>query len=174
MKNAVTALLISSLMVFAACKNNETATDTAASDTMATTETASATHPGSPGGTALVPEVVAGTTVLVLLQEGSIAVREQTIPPGPAVLTVENRGQEVHNLFIEGQGISRAAGDPIPEGQSATVDVNLQPGTYTLYCPIADHRTKGEQVQLTINTVTGAPPADTSGTTNTATATTGT
>lgn len=172
MKNAVTALLISSLMLFGACKNNESATNTAASDTMDTTETASATHPGSPGGTALVPDVVAGTTVLVLIQDGSIAVREQAIPPGPAILTVENRGTDVHNLYVEGEGISRAAGDAIPAGQSATVDVNFKPGVYTLYCPITDHRTKGEEVKVTIATPSGAPPADATSTTATTSTTT--
>jgi uncharacterized cupredoxin-like copper-binding protein len=153
MKNAVTALLLSSFVLLGACKKGaETA---AATDTLDTTETASATHPGSPGGTALVPDVVAGTTVLVLLQEGSLAVQEQSIPPGPAILTVENRGTEVHNLYIEGEGISRAAGDTIAQGATASVDVNFKPGTYTLYCPIADHRTKGEEVTLTIGTPTG-------------------
>ncbi|HEX7829220.1 MAG TPA: hypothetical protein VF787_06165 [Thermoanaerobaculia bacterium] len=155
MKNAVTVLLLSSFVLFGACKKNaETAV---ATDTLATTETASATHPGSPGGTALVPDVVAGTTVLVLVQEGSIAVQAQSIPPGPAILTVENRGTEVHNLYIEGEGINRAAGDTIAQGATVSVDVNFKPGTYTLYCPIGDHRTKGEEVKLTIGTATGAP-----------------
>lgn len=156
----IAVLLLTSLVLTLACRE-ETAqekketwlgtpnpTDTAAGTTAG--DTASATHPGSPGGTAVVPDVAAGTTVLVLIQEGSIAVQQQSIPPGPAVLTIENRGKELHNVFIEGAGISRAAGDPIAEGGSATVDVQFKPGTYTLYCPVADHRTKGEQIQVTI------------------------
>lgn len=115
-----------------------------------TSATADATHPGSPGGTALVPEVEAGTTVLVMLNDNSIAVREQSIPPGPAVLTIENRGNEVHNLVVEGEGINSTAGDTIPQGQSRTLDLQFKPGTYTFYCPIAGHREKGEQVQVTI------------------------
>jgi len=150
-------------MVLAACRETPeekketwlgtpepTATSTAAA-IGAETDTASATHPASPGGTALVPDVAAGTTVLVMLNDNSIAVPTQSIPPGPAVLTVENRGSDVHNLFVEGPGVSRAAGDAIPEGRSSTVEVTFQPGTYTLYCPIGDHRTaQGEQVQVTI------------------------
>lgn len=124
-----------------------TTTDPAATDT---TLTAAGTHPGSPGGTALVPDTDSGTTVLVMLNDNSIAMREQSIPPGPAILTIENRGSDVHNLFIEGEGINRAAGDAIPEGRSASVDVMFKPGNYVLYCPIADHRKNGEQVQLTI------------------------
>jgi uncharacterized cupredoxin-like copper-binding protein len=126
---------------------NPTETAGTAADT---TAAATATHPASPGGTALVPEVESGTTVLVMLADNSIAVREQAIPPGPAVLTIENRGSEVHNLFVEGPGVSSAAGDTIPEGKSATLDVNFKPGTYMLYCPVANHREKGEQVTVTI------------------------
>lgn len=157
MKRSVLAGL---LLVALACRETEaekkttwlgTPEPTATAGTAAdTTAAATATHPASPGGTAVVPSVTGGTTVLVLLNDNSIAVREQAIPPGPAVLTVENRGSDVHNLFIEGEQINRAAGDAIPEGRSATVDVIFRPGTYTLYCPIGDHRQKGEQIQVTI------------------------
>ena len=144
-------LLLASLLVLAiACGNRESATDTAA--TLDTAATDSATHPASPGGEALVPDIVSGTTVLVMLSDNSIAVREQSIPPGPAVLTVENRGTGVHNLFVEGQGISRAAGDNIDAGGSASVDVNFQAGTYTMYCPVLDHREKGESVTVPVGT----------------------
>jgi hypothetical protein len=158
------------LVLFVACRKEPATADTAGT-AVDTSATASATHPASPGGEALVPDVVSGTTVLVMLSDGSIAVREQTIPPGPAILTVENRGTGVHNLFIEGEGISRAAGDNIAEGASGTVDVNFKAGTYTLYCPVLDHREKGEQVQVTIG---GNAPAGTGtdGTTTTATPTT--
>lgn len=155
------SLILSATLVLAACggdsKKEETWLGTPPPDGTTSTETAgggtttaSATHPGSPGGTAIVPDVAAGTTVLVMLETNSIAVREQAIPKGPAVLTIENRGDDVHNLFIEGPGVQRAAGDPIPEGQSSTAEVTFQPGTYTLYCPILDHRTRGEQIQITI------------------------
>lgn len=125
-------------------------TDSATATAGDTAATASATHPASPGGTALVPEVDAGTTILVMLNDNSIAVREQAIPPGPAVLTVENRGTEPHNLFVEGPGVSRAAGSPIAEKGSATVDVTFAAGTYVFYCPLSDHRQNGEEVRVTI------------------------
>jgi hypothetical protein len=111
--------------------------------------TADATHPASPGGTAVVPDVAAGTTVLVVLEDNHIGVQEQAIPPGPAVLTVRNAGTAVHNLFIEGEGINRAAGDSIAQGATATVDVIFKPGTYTLYCPVLNHRENGEQATVT-------------------------
>jgi hypothetical protein len=161
-------LLLASLLVLAiACGNRESATDTAG--TLDTAATDSATHPASPGGEALVPDVVSGTTVLVMLSDGSIAVREQSIPPGPVILTVENRGTGVHNLFVEGEGISRAAGDNIDAGGSASVDVNLKAGTYTMYCPVLDHREKGEAVTVTVGTGAQPTTTDTSGTVGTTT-----
>jgi plastocyanin len=167
MKHAVTTLLVASLVLFAACKAERAeTTDTAPALTPPqASATDSATHPASPGGAALVPDVTSGTTVLVMLTEGSIAVREQTIPPGPAILTVENRGKEVHNLFIEGEGISRAAGDTIAEGSSSTVDVQFKPGTYTLYCPVLNHREQGEQTTVTIGGTPGATSTSTAPTT---------
>src|SRR5437763_851512 len=56
-----------------------------------TSETADATNPASPGGTSLVPEAKAGTTVIVTLDDGSVTVvNPDQIPPGPAVFTVTN------------------------------------------------------------------------------------
>lgn len=156
MRNAAfAALLVHSLVLLTACTEPEAKQDppelaTANTETTVPSVTDTATSPASPGGTALVPDVEAGTTVVVLLEDGRIAVQTQSIPPGPAVLTVTNGGKTVHNLFVEGEGISRAAGDPIPEGATVTNDVIFKPGTYTFYCPIEQHRQKGEEVTVTI------------------------
>lgn len=138
-------LIAVSLVLIAACRD-----EAPEATVTGTTETASATHPASPGGTAVVPSVDAGTTLVVVLENGSIGIQEQSIPPGVAVMTVENRGTEVHNLFVEGEQISRAAGDPIPAGGSTTFEVVLRPGKYLLYCPILDHRERGEYREITV------------------------
>ncbi len=172
MRKAVSTFTFLLVVFFSlACHRETAATDTTAStDTTDTTDTATATHPASPGGTSLVPDVASGTTVLIVVTEGSVAVQGQAIPPGPAVITVENGGKERHNLFIEGEGISRAAGDILEPGTTRAVDVIFKPGTYTFYCPVLDHRQKGEQTTITIGTGTGTGTAAATGTT----ATTGT
>ena len=158
MKHAVTLLLAVALVLLGACKAENAANDTApALVPPQQSATDSATHPASPGGAAVVPDVSSGSTVIVVLTEGSIGIQGQTIPPGPAVITVENRGKEVHNLFIEGEGISRAAGDTIAEGSSSTVDVTFKQGTYTFYCPVLNHRELGEETKVEIGTPAGAP-----------------
>jgi uncharacterized cupredoxin-like copper-binding protein len=138
------------IALLAACRADE-APDQASLVTAEATDTATATLEGSPGGTAVVPDANAGATVLVILEDGSIGVPDEGIPPGTAVLTVANRGEEVHNLFIEGDQIDRAAGDAIAAGDSTDFEVIFRPGTYTFYCPVLDHRQKGEEIQVVVN-----------------------
>lgn len=111
--------------------------------------TGSAQHPGSPGGEAVVPEATAGTTVVVILGDGRIALRESAIPRGPAVLTITNGGKGIHDLHVEGPGVQKATDGPIDPGGSRSVSVELQPGTYTLYCPVPGHRDAGEETTFT-------------------------
>lgn len=172
MMKAVTTFALVTLVLLAACREeNVPDPQEPVAAPSATSATDSAAHPASPGGTAAVPDVDAGTTVVVVLTEGSIGVRGQSIPPGVAVLTVENAGKEAHNLFVEGEGISRAAGDTIAAGATSSIDVNFKPGTYTLYCPLLDHRNRGEQTQITISadaatdTAPRGNPAETTNTT---------
>lgn len=134
-------------MLLVACGNEPEADGT----WLGTTNTDNpAQHPGSVGGTAVVPNTSGGTTVLVMLEDRHIAVRESAIPPGPAVFTITNGGDQLHNLYIEGPGVKKAAGGPIEENGSRSVTVDLQPGTYTLYCPILDHRENGELATFTV------------------------
>jgi hypothetical protein len=150
--------LLGAALVMSGCpsKNNEVAKPLKD----ISSDTSGATNPGSPGGAKLVPETQAGTTVLVALNDGSIAVtNSDAIPPGPAVFTVTNGTSNVHNLFIDGPGVQQAAGDDMPAGKTTSFQVNLKPGKYTLYCPILDHRTKGEQVELIVKPPTAPAPS---------------
>lgn len=122
------------------------------------TATDTAALPGSPGGTAVVPDVSTGTTVLVSLQDGRVLVQDfDKIPPGPAVFTVTNAGPDVHTLAVEGPNVSRTADEAsMATGAQTSFEVNLTPGSYTLYCPLGDHRQRGESATLTIRPA-GAP-----------------
>ena len=147
------------LLAFAGCPSKHENANTTMD---ITSDTASATHPASPGGTALVPEAKAGTTVLVTLNDGSIDVSDaDAIPPGPAVFTITNAGTQVHNLFVEGPGVSQAASDDFSPKKVANMNVTLSPGTYTLYCPILDHRNKGETLKLIIKPPNAPAPSST-------------
>lgn len=159
----VRIVLLAVLMVsfVAACGDREepavteTATDTvmgtAVGTVAAETDTAGAASPASPGGTALVPSTASGTTVVVLLEDGRIAVQTSAIPAGPAVLTVTNGGTQVHSLAAEGPGnVSKMLEEPIDRNVRNTLDIDLVRGTWTFYCPVGDHRARGESVEVTI------------------------
>ena len=58
-----------------------------------------------------------------------------------------------HNLAIEGSGVDLhpGPGPNLTDGQSGTITfAALQPGTYTLYCPVGMHRANGMQTTLTV------------------------
>lgn len=155
-------MLILAAITFTACPSkheNATATMDITSDT-------AGAAPDTTG-----PEAKAGTTVLVTLNDNLIAVQNpDAIPPGPAVFTITNAGKEVHNLFVDGPGVQKAAGDNMVSGKTTSMNITLAPGTYTLYCPILDHRQKGEELKLIIkppsapapSSATAAPPPATS------------
>lgn len=131
----------------------EMTTDTTATTTIAgETAIADATAPGSPGGTALVPDTQIGTTVLVIVNEGRVQVTESPIPVGPAVITVTNTGTELHSLQVEGGGNSYALQSPLSQNVRNTLNVEFKQGPYVLFCPIAGHRERGEQTTITIPT----------------------
>lgn len=113
------------------------------------TQTDSATAPGSPGGTALVPSVDSGATVPVMITDGRIAVNTD-VPAGAVVLNVTNSGTAAHDLAVEGGETSVALGGPLEANAQKSLELTLKPGTeYTLYCPLLDHRTKGEETKVT-------------------------
>jgi hypothetical protein len=140
-----------------------------------TSETADATNPASPGGTALVPETKAGQTVLVTINDGTLDVaNHDQIAPGPAVFTITNASKNVHNVSIEGPGAMKRADNDIPGGGTANINVDLQVGKYTLYCPILDHRTKGESIELIVKSPSAPAPSSTTAPATDTSATNGT
>jgi uncharacterized cupredoxin-like copper-binding protein len=61
----------------------------------------------------------------------------------------KNDGQAEHALEIEGNGVE-AKTETIGAGESASVTVDLQPGTYTMFCPVGNHRDLGMEGQISV------------------------
>lgn len=72
-----------------------------------------------------------------------------SVAAGPTTFRIVNEGSRVHGFEIEGQGIEKKV-EEIEPGQTATLDVDLQPGRYTVYCPVADHEEKGMTMPLVV------------------------
>ena len=72
-----------------------------------------------------------------------------TLPAGRTAFNVENGGKETHAFEIEGNGIEQKTNE-LTRGNTASLEVELKPGTYTIYCPVKDHAQKGMKKTLTV------------------------
>jgi len=73
------------------------------------------------------------TSLTVDEQEWSIIPSERVLAAGIVHFTIYNRGQDEHDLVIQGPGGKKGPVYVMP-GQSATIADHLYRGTYKLYC----------------------------------------
>ena len=92
----------------------------------------------------------ASNTVQVTLVDYRIEM-PASLPAGMTTFEIRNSGQRDHNFEIEGQGIELKLPTSLKSGQSGTLEVDLRPGTYTVYCPVGNHaEERGMTIQLTV------------------------
>ena len=75
--------------------------------------------------------------MIIGLSEWKIESPMDTLPAGRYTFRVENTGSRQHALDIEGNGKEWETGDIRPGGASE-LTVELEPGTYELYCPVEE------------------------------------
>lgn len=129
---ALTAVLVVATAV--GC-GRETPEDAAATDTTSTWITGERREP--------VPETTAGHTVIVSIAQSDLALPTE-VAPGPTVFAITNAGTEPHSFAIAGAGIQSELPNPIPAGGTEGLDVTLVPGKYQAWCPVENHRERGE------------------------------
>ncbi len=89
-------------------------------------------------------------TIEVQETEFSLDPSEITLDrPGTYVFRAVNVGDTVHALEIEGEGIEEET-EEIAPGESTELEVNLDPGTYKLYCPVGNHEELGMTGTVTV------------------------
>ena len=93
---------------------------------------------------------VTGTEVTATEKEYSISLSTQTFTAGPYAFTVHNTGQTAHNLTIEGSGVDKQATSTIQPGQTATLVVIFQKGSYELWCSVDEHKEQGMDLHITV------------------------
>ena len=119
-------------LVFAACGSDDDESTSASSDTESTTV--------STGG---------GDTIDVSETEFKIDPADPSAKAGTVSFNVTNDGQTVHNLEVEGNGVEESTDDLQP-GDQGVLSVDLEPGTYEIYCSIDSHREQGMEGELTV------------------------
>lgn len=88
-------------------------------------------------------------TVQVGLTEFSIDM-PSSASAGPTLFQVTNQGSAVHSLEVEGQGVEKVLDRRLQPGESGRLQVDLQPGTYEVYCPVEDHAERGMRTELRV------------------------
>ncbi|HEV2066713.1 MAG TPA: cupredoxin domain-containing protein [Thermomicrobiales bacterium] len=110
----------------------------------------------APDETAVTPDAEAASPVTqtagtVEVTETEFAIDMPTeLPAGPTTFVVTNAGTAEHNFEVEGQGIEEAFEQNLQPGETRELQVNLEPGTYEVYCPVGDHEDRGMRLELTV------------------------
>jgi plastocyanin len=89
--------------------------------------------------------------IQVVAQEFRYALSRQTIRSGHAIIELRNLGEDAHDLRLRRIGGSRVYALPLTQsGQTTDREFTLKPGTYRLYCGVANHRALGMQTTLVV------------------------
>jgi plastocyanin len=85
-----------------------------------------------------------GAKVEVVMTEYALALPRHNFSPGTYTFVAVNSGQYPHTITIIGPGVAnRTASGALQSGQSASLTVDLQRGTYDIWCPVGNHRAMG-------------------------------
>jgi plastocyanin len=114
----------------------------------------------SPGGSAQGPAPEPGTPpgsppslphVQVTAVEYSFTLSRTTVPAGKIMLELVNHGQDEHNLnLLSGEGALASSFANTPANGIRDQEVEVQPGSYTLFCSLPEHEQKGMKATLLV------------------------
>ena len=87
----------------------------------------------------------------VVLTEFAIGMPAE-LPAGPTRFTIVNNGAATHSFVLEGEGLRKTLANSLGPGESARLNADLVPGTYTIFCPVGEgaHRERGMELTLTV------------------------
>ena len=86
-----------------------------------------------------------GATRTIEIHETEFALEPDTVTldaAGTYIFRAVNDGSVDHALEIEGNGVEDET-ETIAGGETAEVTVELEEGTYELYCPVGNHKDQG-------------------------------
>ncbi len=93
--------------------------------------------------TGSVDALPAPSRLQVTAKEFSFALSRRSVAPGPAIVELVNYGEDPHDLRLQRAG-GRLYKTPIVQpGKYYDLRLTLVPGTYQLWCSVANHRALG-------------------------------
>jgi uncharacterized cupredoxin-like copper-binding protein len=93
--------------------------------------------------------------VAVTLVEHEIQI-DGTATAGEVFFELSNDGDQAHGFAITGGGLDETLVTDVQPGTIERVSVELEAGTYTLWCPIGDHRDLGMETELQVGEASGS------------------
>lgn len=90
-----------------------------------------------------------GAVVKAQAAEFSLTLDKTEVAAGPTTFVVENTGSAAHNFVIRGNGLEETTAE-IEPGASATLTVDLEPGSYSYLCTTGGHDLLGMRGTLTV------------------------
>jgi plastocyanin len=138
---AIVAVAVAALVAafaLAACGGDDDDDTTAASET---TAEATTEDQASSGG---------GETIPVAESDYKLDPADPTAKAGEITFELSNDGEAPHNLEVEGNGVEEVS-ETIQPGDSTSFTVELEAGTYEIYCAIDGHKELGMEGELTVN-----------------------
>jgi uncharacterized cupredoxin-like copper-binding protein len=92
----------------------------------------------------------AAQTIQVSATEYKLTLPTTHFAPGAYTFVMKDDGHATHAIEIEGPGVSKKESETAGPGGSASLTVTLQKGSYTMYCPVGNHRAQGMETTLTV------------------------
>jgi len=94
----------------------------------------------------------AGGTVDLTATDFKFDPAAPTVKSGNVTFDMKNDGQTTHSLEIEDvtPGQDKEIEGDVSPGSGGTLTVDLKPGKYEFYCPIANHRQMGMTGEITV------------------------
>ena len=103
--------------------------------------------------------VASAQSVPVTLSEWKVQLGRDTVRAGKVTFRVKNEGSVTHGLYVRGEGVAEGSHE-IPAGQAGSLTVTLKPGTYEIYCPMADLSHKNAGMAAKLEVIAADKPAD--------------
>jgi uncharacterized cupredoxin-like copper-binding protein len=134
-------------LAFAGCGSSDDESDTnGAASTPPPTQTEPDTTTAPSGGSG------AGETLKIAADPGGDLKFDKTsltAKAGKVTIDMDNPSAVPHAVAVEGNGVDED-GETVGKGGVSKVSVDLKPGKYEFYCPVAGHEDAGMKGTLTV------------------------
>jgi uncharacterized cupredoxin-like copper-binding protein len=104
----------------------------------------------------------AAQAVPVTLSEWKVELGRDSVHAGAVKFQIKNEGSTTHGFYVRGEGVDKGSRE-IPAGQSGSFTLTLKPGTYEVFCPMADlsHKKAGMTTKLHVIAAAETAPTKT-------------